>query len=297
VFLTALVATILLRTVLRDFMRYQQLEDDDESDEVTGWKMLHGDVFRAPSYLPMLAICVGSGAQTLCMTTITLGFALLGFLSPANRGGLISAMLTLWVLASSVNGYVSARLYGVYDSVGSQRKLVTMGSSFLFPGISFCLFFMLNISVWLSGSSGAVPFFTLIMLLVMWFGISVPLVFTGAFFGYRRKQTDFPVRTNQIPRQIPPPPFNAPQWVYVMLAGVPPFGCVFLQTTVFLSSVTQNQLLYIFGLLSVVFASTFCLFHALDLHFYSQISAILITYISRLSLPLSLSLALFLLLN
>lgn len=226
-FLTALVGTVMMRTVLRDFVRYNQLEDEDEADETTGWKLVHGDVFRPPDRLPLLAIIVGSGTQTLVMTTVTLAFALLGFLSPANRGGLLTAMLSLWVLASSVNGYASARVYGAYDSA-SQRKLVTLGSAFLFPGLSFVLFFTLNIAVWASGSSGAVPFSTLLVLLFMWFGVSVPLVFTGAYIGYRRKPADFPVRTNQIPRQIPPPPFGVPRWVYVLLAGILPFGTVFM---------------------------------------------------------------------
>lgn len=226
-FLTALVGTVMMRTVLRDFVRYNQLEDEDEADETTGWKLVHGDVFRPPDRLPLLAIVVGSGTQTLVMTTVTLAFALLGFLSPANRGGLLTAMLSLWVLASSVNGYASARVYGAYDSA-AQRKYVTLGSAFLFPGLSFGLFFTLNIAVWASGSSGAVPFSTLLVLLFMWFGVSVPLVFTGAYIGYRRKPADFPVRTNQIPRQIPPPPFGVPRWVYVLLAGILPFGTVFM---------------------------------------------------------------------
>jgi transmembrane 9 superfamily member 2/4 len=41
VFLTALVGTVLMRTVLRDFVRYSQLEDEDEADETTGWKLVH----------------------------------------------------------------------------------------------------------------------------------------------------------------------------------------------------------------------------------------------------------------
>lgn len=40
-FLTALVGTVLMRTVLRDFVRYNQLEDEDEADETTGWKLVH----------------------------------------------------------------------------------------------------------------------------------------------------------------------------------------------------------------------------------------------------------------
>lgn len=250
-FLTALVGTVLLRTVLRDFSRYNALEEDDDED-VTGWKLVHGDVFRTPQYPVLLSIFYGSGSQTLWMTTILLFFALLGFLSPAYRGGLITTMLSLWVLASSINGYASSRLYSAFEN-SANRKMVTLGSAFLFPGLSFSLFFVLNLFVWGSGSSGAVPFTTLVLLLFMWFGISVPLVFAGAYIGYKIKPYEFPTRTNQIPRQIPASPFNIPQGVYVILAGVLPFGTVFMELVFILNSIWQNQILYLFGMLSIVF--------------------------------------------
>lgn len=250
-FLTALVGTVLLRTVLRDFSRYNALEEEDEED-VTGWKLVHGDVFRTPQNPVLLAIFCGSGAQALWMTTILLFFALLGFLSPAYRGGLITTTLSLWVLASSICGYSSARVYSSFEN-GQNRKLVTLGSAFLFPGLTFSLFFILNLFVWGSGSSGAVPFMTLVLLLFMWFGISVPLVFAGSYVGYKTKPYEFPTRTNQIPRQIPPPPLNIPQSAYVVLAGVLPFGTVFMELVFILNSIWQNQILYLFGMLSIVF--------------------------------------------
>lgn len=48
-----------------------------------------------------------------------------------------------------------------------------------------------------------VPFPTMMALLCMWFGISLPLVYLGYYFGFRKQPYDNPVRTNQIPRQIP----------------------------------------------------------------------------------------------
>jgi len=48
-----------------------------------------------------------------------------------------------------------------------------------------------------------VPFGTLLALFMLWFGISVPLVFVGSYFGYKKPAPDDPVRTNKIPRQIP----------------------------------------------------------------------------------------------
>ncbi len=54
---------------------------------------VHGDVFRAPPNSSLLATYVGTGVQIFGMTLVTMIFALLGFLSPANRGGLMTAML------------------------------------------------------------------------------------------------------------------------------------------------------------------------------------------------------------
>lgn len=42
----------------------------------------------------------------------------------------------------------------------------------------------------------------MLALLFMWFGGSVPLVLTGAFFGFRKEAYSFPVGNNQIPRQV-----------------------------------------------------------------------------------------------
>lgn len=45
----------------------------------------------------------------------------------------------------------------------------------------------MNLVLWGEGSSGAVPFSTLIALLALWFGVSVPLTFVGAYFGFRKR--------------------------------------------------------------------------------------------------------------
>ena len=54
--------------------------------------------------------------QVLAMAFLVVVFALLGFLSPANRGGLSTALLLLFVFMGSFSGYVSARLYKVCET-------------------------------------------------------------------------------------------------------------------------------------------------------------------------------------
>jgi transmembrane 9 superfamily protein 2/4 len=61
-----------------------------------------------------------------------------------------------------------------------------MLTALFFPGVVFTMFFVLNLFVWGKKSSGAVPFGTMFALLVLWFGISVPLVYLGAFFGNKK---------------------------------------------------------------------------------------------------------------
>lgn len=249
-FLTAMVAMILLRTVYLDFARYNNIDDEEEIQEESGWKLIHGDVFRPPVASGLLSVLIGSGVQILCQTSVTLVFALLGFLSPSNRGGLLTTMLFLWVLSSAICGYFSARIYSGLG--GTNKKSVTLGSAFLFSGVVFVVFFMLNFLLWVSGSTGAIPFLTLLLLLVMWFGISVPLNVIGAFVGYKQKAYEFPVRTNQIPREIP----NAHSFLNILFAvfsGVLPFGVVFMELVFILNSIWQNEIFYFFGFLVAVF--------------------------------------------
>lgn len=52
----------------QDFAKYSRSGDDVEALEVdmseeSGWKTVHGDVFRPPQRLPLLAACVGTGVQ------------------------------------------------------------------------------------------------------------------------------------------------------------------------------------------------------------------------------------------
>lgn len=63
--MASLVATILIRTVRRDLAKYEQLMVDGNVDmkEEAGWKLLTGDVFRAPGNPKGLCVYVGTGTQ------------------------------------------------------------------------------------------------------------------------------------------------------------------------------------------------------------------------------------------
>jgi len=113
--------------------------------------------------------------------------------------------------------------------------------------------FFLNFVLVYEGSSGAVPFGTLVALIALWFGISVPLVFFGSYFGYKKPIEEIKVRTNQIPRQIPDQVWYMSPLFSVLMGGVLPFGAVFIELFFILTSIWLHQFYYIFGFLAIVF--------------------------------------------
>merc|ERR1712194_775945 len=109
-------------------------------------------------------------------------------------------MMVVFTLMGVVGGYTMAKFYKLFDK--EDWRVATVLTATFYPGIVFFVFFMLNLMIWGEKSSGAVPFMTMFALLVLWFGVSVPLAFLGAYFGYKKAPMSLPVQTNQIPRQI-----------------------------------------------------------------------------------------------
>uniref|UniRef100_UPI00358ED3DD transmembrane 9 superfamily member 2-like n=1 Tax=Myxine glutinosa TaxID=7769 RepID=UPI00358ED3DD len=250
-FLSGMVAMIMLRTLHRDITRYNQAETAEEAQEEYGWKLVHGDVFRPPRAGMLLSVFLGSGMQIFIMTFITLFFACLGFLSPANRGALMTCAVVLWVLLGTPAGYISARMYKTFG--GERWKTNVILTAFLCQSLVFSDFFVMNLILWGEGSSAAIPFSTLVAILALWFGVSVPLTFLGAFVGFRKEPIEFPVRTNQIPREIPAQTFYTRPIPGIVMGGILPFGCIFIQLFFILNSIWSHQMYYMFGFLFLVF--------------------------------------------
>uniref|UniRef100_A0A8B9H5B1 Transmembrane 9 superfamily member n=1 Tax=Astyanax mexicanus TaxID=7994 RepID=A0A8B9H5B1_ASTMX len=250
-FLSGMVAMIMLRTLHRDIAKYNQVDQVQSAQEESGWKQVHGDVFRPPQMGMLLSVFLGQGTQIFIMTFITLFLACLGFLSPANRGALMTCAVVLWVLLGTPAGYVSARLYKSFG--GENWKTNVLLTALLCPGIVFADFFLMNLILWVEASSAAIPFGTLVAILGLWFGISVPLTFLGAYFGFKKSVIAHPVRTNQIPRQIPEQSFFTKPLPGIVMGGILPFGCIFIQLFFILNSIWSHQMYYMFGFLFLVF--------------------------------------------
>ncbi|CAH0050275.1 unnamed protein product [Clonostachys solani] len=260
VILVMTVVSILVRTLKKDIARYNRLDqinlddfgaasalEEDSVQEDSGWKLVHGDVFRTPSRPLLLSVLLGNGAHLFVITACTIVFALFGFLSPSNRGSLGTIMILLYTVLSFVGGYVSARVYKSFQ--GEQWKLNIVLTPTLIPGITFSSFFFLDLFLWAKKSSGAVPFTTMLVIIGIWFVISIPLSLAGSWFGFRSVAIEAPVRTNQIPRQIPPVSTWLKPAPSMLIVGLLPFGAIFVELYFIMSSIWFSMIYYMFGFL------------------------------------------------
>ncbi|KAB5592575.1 Endosomal integral membrane protein (P24a) [Ceratobasidium theobromae] len=234
IFLCVMVSMILVRTVSRDISRYNAIDLSEDVQEDFGWKLVHGEVFRSPQFPMVLSVLVGNGAQLSVMVGVTLIFALLGFLSPSNRGSLATMMIVFWTLFGSVGGYVSARVYASLG--GTERKKNAFLTATILPTFVFAIMFLLNLFLIGVNSSGAVPLGTMIAIVAMWFIISAPLSAIGSFFG---KKHGVWVLTELYPKAAS------------LLAGILPFGAAFVELYFVLSSLFASRAYYAFGFIAL----------------------------------------------
>ncbi|RCK59043.1 Transmembrane 9 superfamily member 1 [Candida viswanathii] len=246
-----IIAHILVRTLKNDIVKYNEVNLDDDISDESGWKLTHGDVFRPPKQRLLLSVLVGSGVQVFIMAFVTIAFALFGLLSPSNRGSLSTFMFIVYIGSSIISSFVSGYLYRFLG--GDNWKSNMLLTPILVPGILFAAFVFLNFFLISVQSSGAIPMGTMAAIIVIWFVISIPLSVIGSILASKRPLLTVPVRTNQIPRQIPPQPWYLRTIPVMLISGIFPFGSIAVEMYFIYSSIWFNKIFYMFGFLFFCF--------------------------------------------
>ncbi|KAH8510048.1 hypothetical protein H0E87_007826 [Populus deltoides] len=245
IFLTGLVSMILMRTLRNDYAKYARDDDDlveslerDVSEE-TGWKLVHGDVFRPPRSLVLLSAVVGTGAQLAMLVLLVILMAIVGTLY-VGRGAIVTTFIVCYALTSFIAGK-------------SWIKSMIL-TACLFPFMCFGIGFILNTIAIFYGSLAAIPFGTMVVVFVIWAFISFPLALLGTVVGRNWSGApNNPCRVKTIPRPIPEKKWYLTPSVVSMMGGLLPFGSIFIEMYFVFTSFWNYKVYYVSGFMLLVF--------------------------------------------
>jgi len=250
-FMTGAIATIMIRTLRKDIAGYNELQTLEEAQEETGWKLVHGDVFRPPQFSPMLlSVLVGTGAQIGLAFGLAMLLAMCHITSSMRKGQILTSMILLYVVCGFFAGYVSSRIYKLCEA--TNWKMNTIATATALPGLFVGMFAVLNVFLSFAGAATAVSFLTIIVLFLLWVTISAPLVFVGAFVGLKASAFEVPTKTKQIARVVPEAPWHSNSGLTILMGGVLPFGSVCIELAFIMSALWLHQIYYVMGFLVAV---------------------------------------------
>jgi len=251
IFLTGLVSMILMRTLRKDYARFAR--DDDEDGEVgdeSGWKQIHGDVFRAPPHLTLFSALIGTGHQICILNFSVIIFSIIGTYYES-RGTVVTAFILTYAFTSFVAGYSGGGYYARNGGKNWIRAMVVTATAF--PGIVSATAFLLNFVAIYYGSLSYIPIPAMIAVIVIWALIAVPLTLVGTLTGRNISKANEAPRVNPVPRRIPEREWYLQPWVNVVLGGILPFGSIFIEMYFIFTSFWHHKYYYVYGFLLIVY--------------------------------------------
>ncbi|KAL1536848.1 Cellular adhesion and filamentous growth protein [Salvia divinorum] len=212
------------KTVPSEYADDEEALDDQEE---TGWKYIHGDVFRFPKYKSVFAAALGSGTQLFTLATFIFLLALVGVFYPYNRGALFTALVVIYALTSGIAGYTGASFYCQLEGTNWVRNLLL---------------------------TGALPFGTIVVIFLIWALVTSPLLVLGGIAGKNSKaEFQAPVRTTKYPRDIPPLPWYRGTLPQMAMAGFLPFSAIYIELYYIFASIWGHRIYTIYSILFIVF--------------------------------------------
>ncbi|ESW13939.1 hypothetical protein PHAVU_008G239300 [Phaseolus vulgaris] len=250
--LTGFLAIILMRVLKNDFIKFTPDEEAVDDQEESGWKYIHGDVFRYPRFKSLFAAALGTGTQLFTLAIFIFMLALVGVFYPYNRGSLFTALVIIYALTSGIAGYYATSFYYMVEGKNWVKILVLTGS--LFSGPLFFTFCFLNTVALAYNTTAALPFGTIVVIFLIWTLVTSPLLVLGGIAG-KNSQSGFqaPCRTNKYPREIPQLPWYRTTLSQMAMAGFLPFSAIYIELYYIFASVWGHQIYTIYSILFIVF--------------------------------------------
>ena len=259
----AFLCLIMMRILKQDFIQLDSIPLDPEdpsssplADEETGWKLLHGDVFRPPFNPELFSAIIGVGHQLMSTAILVLTLAVTNIISTTYRGQMLSTSIVVYNLLGVIGGCSGGILYAILTQGMNPRWMVQYGYTLLvFQLPTGMVFAWVNSLAMGKGTTAALPFTTILTLVTMILLIGLPSTLFGNIVGrYLAKKVGwdtgfYPTRTTKIPRQIPMIPWWKGPLLQIFVGGCLPFSAIYIELHYIFSSLWGHAMYTLFGIL------------------------------------------------
>lgn len=250
VFLFGLLAFLFMRNLRNDLRRHTG--GDEEENKEVGWKCIQNDVFRCPPSMPLFCAALGTGAQLLTLVLILFALAFIGILYPQSRGALSTAVIIVYTLTSAVSGYSSASFYSQLAKTGWERSVFLAGTLFCGPFVFIA--FTLNLVAAYFGTTAALPFGTIFVLVIVHIFVGIPLLALGGLLGYKfRSEFQEPHTNRKFSRGVPSSTWHRRIPGQMFIAGLLPFSAIVMELHQLYGSIWGYKIFTLPGILFVTF--------------------------------------------
>jgi transmembrane 9 superfamily protein 2/4 len=172
-----------------------------------------------------------------------------GFFAESPRGSLLTMMLFLYTFMSIFAGYFSTRLYKMFD--GSEWIKCASWTAISYPSVNLLIFSLIKAAFLFGKSSNALAPSGMLILIALWLGISMPLVFLGSWIGYKKCKIKNPCKFSETEQSIKPHSCWLSPTTLCILGGIVPFGAIFVELVFIMMSIWRDAFYYLYGYLFI----------------------------------------------
>ncbi|KAI3826389.1 hypothetical protein L1987_00437 [Smallanthus sonchifolius] len=226
VLLMGLLIMLFMRHLKNDLKKYSS--GDEEQDKEVGWKYVHGDVFRCPSRMALFCGILGTGTQLLTIICLLFVLSFFGVLYPYSRGIISTSLVVLFILTAPVAGYSATSFFGQFFETGWEKCVLLSGILYIGPLLITML--LLNTISMSIGATTALPFGTIVVIILAYTFIAIPMLAFGGIVGYRfRSKFQAPSATKISPREIPLLTWSRKTPGQMLISGLLTFSAIVLE--------------------------------------------------------------------
>ncbi|EER36221.1 conserved hypothetical protein [Candida tropicalis MYA-3404] len=278
IFLASLIVMIVLIKVLKKDIQNTNspsplpTTNDLDANMSNSWKTLINDVNHIPCAELFLTTLVAAGIQMFIAIIGVIIILMLNSIGTKNtffnthQGAFFSISIAFIIGSGLISSYAGILLHKYFrgDSLNQPYdKFITIALSLLFsaalPALIFAVVLVLNFFVWAKESSAALPFGTIVVLLLCFLLIQCPLGIVGGCYANKYTKVDF--------KTPPPSPMTEKSMYYttrqpkkagkflavlfnylrtVCIYGIIPFGIVYVELLFIFNSVWLEKTTFYF---------------------------------------------------